>query len=68
MRLQLIEYPLIHLMLAGIAGYAVARALYSGEVGLNDSRYKRSEAPIRYWFAIALGCFLIYAFGSPAID
>jgi hypothetical protein len=35
-RLQLIEYPLIHLLLAGIAGYAVARALYSGEVGLND--------------------------------
>ena len=68
MRLQLIQYPWIHLLLAAISTWAVARALYSGEVGLNDSRYKRSETPIRYWFAIALGCFLIYAFGSPAID
>ncbi len=39
--------PLIHLLLAEIAGYPVARALYSGEVGLNASRYKRREAPIR---------------------
>jgi hypothetical protein len=66
-RPQLIQHPLIRLLLAAVCVYAVGRALYTGEVRVNDSRYNRNEAPVRYWFTIALSCFLIYAFGSPGI-
>jgi hypothetical protein len=63
----MIQYPLIHLVLAGIVASYLVYALVQGELTVNSTFLKRSRHPIRYWLGIALGCFLVYAFGGPAL-
>ncbi|MGC3971677.1 MAG: hypothetical protein QM775_31330 [Pirellulales bacterium] len=65
--MSLIQYPLIHVAIAGLLVCMLGRALVRGEVGGNVSTFRRETAPVRYWLGVALGCGLLYVVAEPVV-
>lgn len=65
--MPLIQYPLIHLVIVGVLVWFLGRALWTGEVKVNRSVFRRQVNPVGYWLGIALACFLIFAVGGPVV-